>query len=109
MAQSVRISIKIQGLRRPQERKEYTIVQAVKIDTSRDELLQLIVDAGYVRPDIFEEALRDLQITVVEGDSNYDTTSPGGLQISRMEPSCGGTTNMLNTMASLRPRHLGRL
>ncbi|KAJ7116465.1 hypothetical protein C8R44DRAFT_739177 [Mycena epipterygia] len=87
ITEPARTQITIHGLKTPFETLEHTIVLDLKIDNSYDELLQLITDAGYIRPDSLNEE-RELQITVVDGDSSYDGTLPGGLQlqISRSEP-----------------------
>ncbi|KAJ7510470.1 hypothetical protein B0H11DRAFT_1959242 [Mycena galericulata] len=86
IAESARTSVEICGLLKfPGLNDQHTMVLDVKIDTSYDEILQLITDAGYVRPDLLN-GQNELQITVVDGDSCYDATSARGLQISRSEP-----------------------
>ncbi|KAJ7352386.1 hypothetical protein DFH08DRAFT_858741 [Mycena albidolilacea] len=88
MKESAWTTIKIEDLKPKNDpQKPSTLILDVKIDTSYYKLRQLIKDAGYSRPDsLVEGSRRKLCISVVDGDSSYDATSPGGLQISRTEP-----------------------
>ncbi|KAF7330258.1 hypothetical protein MVEN_02463500 [Mycena venus] len=86
MTESARTTLTIRGLLRHESSQFETLVRDVKIKTSYDEIIQLIVAAGYLRPRSLIEDRRELSITVVDGASSYDGTLPGGLQISRTEP-----------------------
>ncbi|KAJ7841364.1 hypothetical protein B0H14DRAFT_2586961 [Mycena olivaceomarginata] len=88
MKESAWTTIKIEDLKPKNDpQKPSTLILDVKIGTSYHTLRQLIKDAGYLRPDsLVEDSQRKLCISVVDGDSSYDATSPGGLQISRTEP-----------------------
>ncbi|KAJ7352378.1 hypothetical protein DFH08DRAFT_858698 [Mycena albidolilacea] len=88
MKESAWTTIKIEDLEPKNDpQKPSTLILDVKIGTSYYKLRQLIEDAGYLRPDsLVEDSQRKLCISVVDGDSSYDATSPGGLQISRTEP-----------------------
>ncbi|KAH6902474.1 hypothetical protein BKA70DRAFT_1520857 [Coprinopsis sp. MPI-PUGE-AT-0042] len=50
-----------------------------------EHIKKVIVEAGYHRPENFEED-DTIRLTATDGDSVFDATAPGGLQVNKKEP-----------------------
>ncbi|KAJ7367690.1 hypothetical protein DFH08DRAFT_829132 [Mycena albidolilacea] len=85
MLEPTQITILINGLTTREGHHQCSIFLNLEPEASYKNVLKRITEAGYMCPDsLIEED--ELQITVVDGASNYDATLFGGLQISRSEP-----------------------
>ncbi|TFK29557.1 hypothetical protein FA15DRAFT_700142 [Coprinopsis marcescibilis] len=81
------LPLNISGLKRDLDQDEtYSETLVLKCDAKIPDVVHAIIKAGYLPPDEFEEDNVIGPITVTDGDSVYDATATGGLQISRSEP-----------------------
>ncbi|KAJ7880748.1 hypothetical protein B0H14DRAFT_2706523 [Mycena olivaceomarginata] len=85
MLEPTQITILINGLQTREGHRDCSIFLNLEPEASYENVLERITEVGYMCPNsLIEED--ELQITVVDGASNYDATLFGGLQISRSEP-----------------------